>query len=127
MKRFVPSLAFFAVISIVFASCYYDSEESLYPTLNSSCDTTNVTYSVTVVSILANNCLSCHSSAAVARGDGGGFVLDNYANVKSQAASISAAINQTGANSPMPKNGSKLKACLITQFDIWFRKGMLNN
>jgi len=27
----------------------------------------------------------------------------------------------------MPKNGGKLKPCLINQFDIWVENGALNN
>jgi hypothetical protein len=126
MKRLVPLLAIFVIILLFFGSCYYDSEESLYPTLNTSCDTTNVTFSGKIFPILSNNCLSCHSNSA-APVSGNSIAIENYADVKARAVSISGAINQTGSNSPMPKNGSKLKACLITQFDIWVRNGTPNN
>lgn len=127
MKRIVSLSVLFMIVTAIPVSCYYDSEESLYPSLSSSCDTVNVTYSKTVVPMLENNCLGCHSAAAVSGGDGGGIVLDNYTDVKSQAVSISAAINQTGANSPMPKNSNKMKSCLIKQFDIWVRNGTPDN
>lgn len=126
MKKFYKYLLFAGLMTAGAASCYYDSEEGLYPTLSQSCDTTNVTYSGSVVPILSNNCLSCHSTA-MAPSAGGNIALDTYANVSANAASISSAINQTGGLSPMPKNGTKLKACLITTFDIWVRKGKLNN
>jgi hypothetical protein len=45
----------------------------------------------------------------------------------SRAPAIAGSIKHTGSYSPMPKNGGKLKDCSITQFDIWVRKGMLNN
>jgi hypothetical protein len=126
MKRLLKYILFAAIIAAGVGSCYYDSEEGLYPTISSTCDTTNVTYSGKIVPILANNCLSCHSNAS-APSAGANIALENFADVSTQAASISAAINHTGSLSPMPKNGSKLKACLITTFDIWVRKGKPNN
>ncbi len=107
-------------------SCYYDSEEALYPSYNTSCDTVNVTFSGTITSILAGNCLSCHSNATAA-GFGNNIRLEDYADVQSKAAAIAGSIKHTGSYSPMPKNGGKIKDCSIRQFDIWVRAGMPNN
>ena len=126
MKRLFIFLIFVLTILIFVISCYYDSEESLYPSLGSSCDTTNVTFSVTVSGILANNCLSCHSNTTAAT-SGNNIRLQDYADVKARAAAISGAINQNGTYSSMPKNGGKLNSCLINQFEIWIRNGTLNN
>jgi hypothetical protein len=126
MKRLYFLLSFVALILIFLGSCFYDSEEALYPSLNSVCDTTNVTFSGKIVPLLANSCLSCHSNAAAA-GSGNGIRLENYADVQTRATSVAGSIKQTGTFSPMPKNGGKLKACLISQFDIWVRNGKLNN
>jgi hypothetical protein len=119
----------FAVIIIVLPfckSCYYDNEEALYPSVGTSCDTTNVTFSGKIAPLLANNCLSCHSNAT-ATGSGNGIRLENYTEVQARTAAISGSINHTGSFSPMPKNGGRLKACLIKQFDIWVKNGMPNN
>lgn len=126
MKRSYLLLAFVAIFLMLLGSCYYDSEEALYPSPNSLCDTTNVTFSGKIAPMLANSCLSCHSNAT-APGSGNGIRLENYADVQTRASAIAGSIKQTGSFSPMPKNGGKLKACLITQFDIWVRSGMLNN
>lgn len=126
MKRLFYSLAIIAIFMAFTVSCYYDSEESLYPVLNTSCDTTNVTFTGKIVPMLSNNCLSCHSNTT-APGSGNGITLENYADVKARATAIAGSINQTGSYSPMPKNGGKLKACLITQFGIWVRNGAQNN
>jgi hypothetical protein len=126
MKRPLLYLAFIIAGSFIVHSCFYDSEEALYPTFNSACDTTNVTYSAKVVPILANNCLSCHSNAS-APSAGNNIAIENYSDVVSRAAAISGAINHTGNYSPMPKNGAKLKACLISTFNIWVRNGKPNN
>jgi hypothetical protein len=126
MKRVYIIVTTISMFLLFCVSCYYDNEEALYPTYNSMCDTTNVTYSVTIVSILSNNCYSCHSSNTAAS-SGNNIRLDSYAEVAARNVNISGSINHTGTFSPMPKNGGKLKACSINQFDIWVRKGMVNN
>jgi hypothetical protein len=126
MKRLSYLLAFIVTLLLFTVSCYYDNEESLYPVISSTCDTTNVTFSGKIVPMLSNNCLSCHSNAT-APGLGNGIPLENFADVRARAAAISGSINHTGSHSPMPKNGGKLNACLITQFDIWVRSGTPNN
>lgn len=108
------------------SSCYYDNEEALYPSYNTQCDTSSVTFSGTITPILAGSCLSCHSNSAAA-GFGGGIRLENYADVQAKATAVAGSIKHAGGYSPMPKNGGKLKDCSIKQFDIWVRKGMLNN
>jgi len=126
MKGHNLSFVTFVTILLLASSCYYDNEEALYPSVNAGCDTTNVTFSGKIVPLLANNCLSCHSNAT-ASSAGNGIRLENYADVQSRAAAISGSINHSGTYSPMPKNGSKLKTCLIAQFDNWVKNGTPNN
>jgi len=126
MKHLPLSIVTFITILFLASSCYYDNEEALYPSLNSSCDTTNVTFSGKIAPMLAGNCLSCHSNA-VAASVGNNIKLENYADVKSRITAISGSIKQNGSYSSMPKNGGKLNTCLINQFDIWVTKGALNN
>jgi hypothetical protein len=124
MKRyFLPA---FIIFVIFIASCYYDNEEALYPSYNSTCDTSNVTFSGTIAPILYNNCLACHSNAA-SLSAGNNIRLENFADVVSQITTLIASIKHTGPLPPMPKNGGKLKDCSLIQFDIWVKKGMLNN
>ena len=126
MKRLYLTIAFSPIISLFFASCYYDNEEALYPSLNTSCDTTNVTYSITVVSILSNNCYSCHSNNNAAAW-GNNIRLQNYSDVVAHADHISQAMKHTGSVPPMPQTGGKVNTCSITRFDIWVSNGLLNN
>jgi hypothetical protein len=121
MKRLIYTLAILTALSV---SCYYDSEESLYPDLG-NCDTTNVTYTGSILPLMENNCLSCHA-ANVSASRGGGINLQGYQNVFDFKESIVVSIKQTGPK-PMPKNASKLKACLIQQFDIWVAAGAPDN
>ncbi len=126
MKRYSRKGVFAVLFLLLAGSCYYDSEEALYPTLNSGCDTTGVTFNGKIAPMLANNCLACHSNSTAA-GFGNGVRLENYADVKSRATAVAGSIKHTGTYSPMPKNGGKLNACLINQFDIWIRTGMPEN
>jgi hypothetical protein len=119
-------LALSLLILIGMHSCYYDSEEALYPSVGTKCDTLNVTFSVTVTTMLANYCLSCHSNSTAAS-SGNGIRLQDYADVKARATAVAGAIKHSGGYSPMPKNGGQLKACTISQFDIWVKNGMPNN
>lgn len=123
MKRIIISFTTFTVFAFLIGSCYYDNEEALYPSLNNSCDTTSVTFSGTIVPILANNCYSCHSDANAAFG--ANVHLEAYTDVVANSSKIVVSIKQTGTK-PMPPSG-KLKDCSITVFDIWVRKGMVNN
>jgi hypothetical protein len=123
MKRLLIYFAAITMISLAFVSCYYDNEEALYPTLSSSCDTTNVTFSNTITPILSNNCYSCHSDANAAFG--GNVHLQAYSDVVANSSKIVVAIKQTGSI-PMPPNG-KLNSCSIKQFDIWVSNSMPNN
>jgi hypothetical protein len=126
MKRFLTIITTIAITAIIAVSCYYDSEESLYPELTTSCDTLTVTFTATIVPILNNNCYSCHSNTTAAS-SGNNIKLQNYADVVTNATAITGSINHTGTWKPMPKNGGKIKACSLKQFDIWVAAGKQNN
>jgi hypothetical protein len=124
MKRLFISLAIITLFSFFFVSCYYDNEEALYPTLSNTCDTTNVTYSGTIVPILQSSCLTCHGTppqGATSRS------LSTYSEVVANAPRITGSIKQLSGFLAMPQNGGKIKSCSITQWDIWVRNGMPNN
>ncbi len=109
-------------------SCYYDSEEYLFPELNSGCDTTNVTYSTTIQPMLQSYCYSCHRNS-VASGSGGGIKLEDFNDVKIAAdnGSLLGSISHNNGYSPMPKGGTKLADCKITQTHVWIENGALND
>jgi hypothetical protein len=123
MKRIIISLVAVIVFLLLFVSCYYDNEEALYPVLNSTCDTTNVTYSVTISSVLNNNCTGCHGGSV----SSGGINLTNYASVQTIASNgiLMNALKGTGVP-VMPPSGS-ISSCSIGQIQIWIRNGILNN
>jgi hypothetical protein len=104
--------------AVLFPSCYYDKEETLYPF--KKCDTTNVTYTQTIVPILSANCYVCHYTGSQQTS----IWLDTYEGVNAMVLSgqLIPAIEQTGPF-PMPKSGSKLDACSINQIIKWVNDG----
>lgn len=118
------------VLLALLAGCYYDNEEELYPGGNGDCDTTNVTFSGTVLPVIDANCKSCHSGGAPQ----GNVSLDSYASISAagkipegQYGSLYGAINHSQGNSPMPKNGTKLQDCTIRQIKAWIDAGTPDN
>jgi thioredoxin-related protein len=126
MKRIFLTLIIIFILSLFFFSCYYDNEEALYPAIDTTCDTTVVTYSGTIVNMMSNNCYMCHSNKTAAA-NGSNIRLEDYSDVVVRSNIITQSIKHTGSSIPMPKNGGKIKSCYITQWDIWVRKGMVNN
>jgi hypothetical protein len=120
----------FAFVSISLTSCYYDVDEELNPPLtNNDCDTTASKFAADIQPILNSNCATsgCHTAAVIA----GGYVFDNYNDVKStilndSARFIGSILQQTGY-SPMPKGGGKLSDCNISKIKAWLASGAPNN
>ncbi|TRZ71277.1 MAG: hypothetical protein D4R97_06950 [Bacteroidetes bacterium] len=122
VKKVFILFIFIAALGMLFPSCYYDKEETLYPF--QKCDTTHVTYSQTIVPILSANCYVCHASAIAQ----GGVVLDSWAGIQVYVTNgkFIPAIDHTG-NFPMPKGGSMLPDCTIEKIKRWVTNGAPNN
>ena len=117
MKRLILLSISVSLFSSFFFSCYYDSEEALYPSFG--CDSTNITYNSTIAITMDNYCTGCHGGSA----PDGSVSLTSYADVVLNAPKITPAIKHTGLY-PMPKNAGKLSACDIRQWDLWIMDGM---
>jgi len=89
------------------------------------CDTSNVTYSGIISSIIQTNCLGCHSSA----GTGGGILLNTYSTVRNEVDNgrLWGAFTWQSGVSQMPKNAKRLSDCDIAKIEIWLRNGTPNN
>lgn len=124
MKMKINCSILFCSFLILFSSCYYDKEVLIYGT--STCDTTNVKFSVQISGTLSANCLSCHGGNAAS---GGGIQLGSYDAVKAQALNgkLIGAIYHSPGFSPMPKGGAKLSDCRIAEIRTWIRNGTPNN
>ena len=124
MKVLIPIIAIFL---FAISGCYYDSQEFLYPQLNTLCDTTNVTFTLSVKPILDNSCLSCHSNNSAAS-LGGSIKLQDYADVKLRVddGKLIGSVKWT-SGSPMPKGSSQLESCKITILEKWISATAPNN
>lgn len=117
MKNYLIFCCFSLVASL--NSCYYDSEEDLYP--NTDCVTTNVTYSGVVAGIIQSKCYACHDAA----NNLGNITLEGYTNLKKYVDSgqLLGAIKHEPGYSPMPQNLGQLPACDIAKIEAWIVDG----
>ena len=117
-------LIFVPVCFLMASGGYYDVEEELYGA--GSCDTTNVTFSVTINSIINNYaCLNCHSEPSPI----GGFSLQGYTNVKAKVNDnrLLGAVNHANGFAPMPEGMPKMNQCDINKIKAWVDAGAPNN
>jgi hypothetical protein len=119
----------FLLLALAFTGCYYDNEEELYPN-PPECDTTNVTFSGTILPIITDNCKACHGSGS----QQGGVLLEDYASISAAAnippgqyGSLYGAVSHDPGNSPMPKGGTQLSDCNIRKIKTWIDAGTPNN
>lgn len=116
---------YFLIIAIgasLASGCYYDNEETLYPTngLPKDCDTTALTYDGKIKAIINQNCAyaGCHLN-------GQSPDLSNYDNVVGSIERVKIrAIDQKS----MPPSGASNKPsnCDISLLKTWIEKGMPN-
>ncbi len=90
-----------------------------------SCDTSHVTYALTVAPLLQQNCSRCHSSAFAS----GGVDLGTYAKVRTLATDgrLLGVVNHAPGFDPMPQGAPKLSDCDLNQLQQWVADGALNN
>ncbi len=96
-------------------------------TCEADCDTTNVTFSGSVMPIISLKCQGCHSGA----NPGGSVSLTNYTQVKATVTSgtLIGSITHAAGFKPMPEpvGSFKLPDCDIRKMQIWIGQGALNN
>jgi hypothetical protein len=119
------------LLSVSLSSCYYDTEEELYPDSGSStCDTISVSYATDIVPIVSAKCSTpgCHAGVNAAAG----IALETYVGVKeyldADKARFLSSITWDGSASNMPKGASaKISDCNINTIRAWINAGYPNN
>jgi hypothetical protein len=121
-RKIIVLLGVMIALGTLFPSCYYGKEQTLYPFVK--CDTTNVTYSQTIVPVLNSNCVVCH----YAGNPNSPFPLTTWDEVQVVVTDgkLIPSLDHTGPY-PMPKGGSMLDDCTIQKFKIWVNHGAPNN
>ena len=127
MKYFLMVLV---LTSASLMACYYDNEQDLYPSTSNNvipCDTTNLTYTTSILPIMTAQCTRCHSASKYVT-DGGNIRLDSYSDVQIYANNgrIVGAITHSPGYTAMPDNTAALSACDIEYFKHWIAIGMPN-
>ena len=131
MSSKISTLFLTLAVSISLTSCYYDTEEELYPDSGTVvCDTTSVSYTTDIVPIMNSKCSysGCHAGANAAAG----IPLETYAGVKeyidADKARFISSIFWDGNASNMPKGAStKMIDCNINTIKAWINSGYPNN
>lgn len=123
-RAFIPALLLMALLS----SCYWDNEETLYGSTDTTCDTSAITYSGNIAPLLDYNCNSCHSTSD-ASALGGNIVLDQYSILVKYAnnGSLLGSIQHKSGYEAMPKSASKLTSCEIATVKAWIDNGANND
>lgn len=122
------------VLAVSLFACKHDAMKSItvenpLPTDSLSCDTANVTYSITIKKVLAENCLRCHGSSVYTT-KGSGYNFDDYAVLKAEVDNghVAKAINHKPGAVPMPLDQSqKMSDCNIRKIMIWIGAGAPQN
>lgn len=127
MKNWITLAAVFGGFAIInLSSCYYDTEEALYPN-SSDCDTTQISFAADVEPIILAKCgyEGCHGSNFPSAN----ISLNNHANIVGTVSAevLLSSIIHDGNASFMPKNGNKLPDCDILIIQQWIHEGQPNN
>lgn len=113
--KFLTVALLFAVL--LFIGCNKDDEGVM-------CDTTDITYTNTVATILNNSCAvsGCHVNGNEANA---WFSLEGYTNAKGAAdfGRMIGAISHDEGFSAMPKGFDKLDQCTIDKITAWVEAG----
>lgn len=141
MKRFLLiSLCTFSLIIATFI-IYSCKHEIIYPSdygypgspygtyTPVLCDTNIYTFSGAILPVIQYNCFACHGNSNPISGIS--LTTYNVILFYEKNGELMCDINQTTTNCPnmhpMPKAGSKLSNCIITQFNKWIENGAQNN
>lgn len=109
---------------LLFASCYNDKEDQLYPQPVGGCDTANMSFATHIQPIMNQSCAiagACHNATAKSLGHD----LSSYAGTVAAVNSgryLGAIRHETGFFQ-MPKGMTKLGDCEIAKITAWVNQG----
>ena len=115
-------IATLLMVFLVIGGCKHEPEEMAIPDPPdppdpAECDTTNITFTGSVLPIFEANCLGCHSGSNPYYG----LDLTNFDHLAKivKDGSLVGSVNHTEGFYPMPKAGAKLTDCDIRKIEIW--------
>lgn len=125
MKR---GLFFIGLMSsgILLVQCTKDKTEPIVtPPLDSATCIDTVSFNNEILPLIVQNCSAsgCHGGSSSA----GGYSLENYANISTNASQITSVIKHEQGVTAMPAGAPKLADSLIQKFECWVVQGKLDN
>lgn len=113
------------ILPFILESCYYDNAAALYQFAPADCDTTNITFNVSIFNILSTHCTTCHNAADPQ----GNVNLEGYDNIRNyvENGSLYGSVIYDPAYSAMPPTGQKIPDCDQQTLKIWIDAGAPNN
>ena len=117
----------FACLMILIHSCYYDNKVDLYPFGSGKCDTSNVTYSQTIVPIMNANCNNCHNATTSNGNPAVNTSTYDGLLIVANNGKLWNAVDWVDGQHNMPQASSKLSTCDLAKINIWIKAGALNN
>ncbi len=123
--RLMKKILLIGLFGLLLSACYRDNMEDLFPDSGGPCDTTNVSFSQSLMPVLDTYCTGCHSGSAPS----GNISIENYDDVVIlvQNGKLMGTIRHEKGYSPMPKGEYKLSACNIAKIEKWISDGMPDN
>lgn len=93
--------------------------------IESSCDTTNVSFSADIFPVVQSYCLGCHSGSSPQ----GNVLLSDYNNIKARVddGRFLGSVDHQAGYAAMPQGQAKLNDCTISQIKKWINDGAPNN
>jgi hypothetical protein len=123
--KFLLTIGLIGAAVLYLAGCSKQSEDKLRAA--STCDTTDISYSLQVVPILQNNCYACHGSGSTA--GSGGIDLSSYTKIKVYADNgyLVGNVSHLPGYIGMPYGQPMLPSCEINTIAAWVHQGTKNN
>jgi hypothetical protein len=92
---------------------------------STECDTTNVTYMASILPLVTNKCVGCHSGKTPS----GNLNFSAFEGLQIAALDgrLMGAITHANGFEPMPQGGNKLSECEIQMIGIWIEDNAPNN
>jgi hypothetical protein len=121
------SVCMIVMLMIFLNACTKQNEQTLISDSGSqtTCDTTNMSYSTDINPILENNCVSCHNTTQA----NDGVILTDYNNVLIQInnGNLVNVIEHNPGYPEMPQGLPQLSSCTINKIVAWVNRGAPNN
>ena len=122
--KFLLATILVGAFVLYLSGCSKESADRLTQGPN-GCDTTKVSYSTQIVSILQDNCYVCHTGV----NSFSGIDLTTYTDLLVQVNKgfLVEAVSHTGGITPMPYQLPMLPSCEVNTIAAWVNQGALNN